>query len=201
MPPLPQTKFLHSAERPEQRAALPPLPEVALCGRSNVGKSSLLNALCGKGLARVSKTPGRTQLINTFSVNGLFYLVDLPGYGFQKGVGRDKARQWGQVIPQYLGDNPNLKLALVLADFRLPPQSADADLCAWLTKQGIPFGVVGTKCDDVPRHAWHKRVLDLAFACRLDLASMVFPVSARNGHGLDELAAAMLEVVTEGAEE
>ena len=195
MPSLFQMRFIASAERPDQRAQLPPKPEVALCGRSNVGKSSLLNALGGSSkLARVSKTPGRTRLINTFLVDDRFYFVDLPGYGYAK-AGKQQQAQWGQTIPAYLADNTNLQLALVLVDFRIPPQKSDAELCAFLRAQGIRHGLVATKCDDVPVREWQKRIMDLAYACKLTFANEVLPVSAQKGTGLAELAQAILTVV------
>ncbi|MCL4821537.1 MAG: ribosome biogenesis GTP-binding protein YihA/YsxC [Vicinamibacteria bacterium] len=127
------------------------LPEVAFLGRSNVGKSSLLNALCGKrGLARVSSTPGRTQLVNLFRVGDEMYLVDLPGYGYAKAPRGVRASFEGLAV-SYLEGRAPLALALVLIDSRLPPQAADQTLADWLDHHGLPWAIAATKSDKLSR--------------------------------------------------
>ncbi|MCL2433316.1 MAG: ribosome biogenesis GTP-binding protein YihA/YsxC, partial [Clostridia bacterium] len=138
------------------------------------------------GAARVSKTPGRTRLINTFLIEDSFYLIDLPGYGYAK-ASKKEQEEWGKTIPDYITNSPNLKLALVLTDFRIPPQQSDAAMCAFLRAQGIPHTVVATKADGLPKGKWHKQKLDLAFACKLTFAEDICVTSAKSGHGIDAL--------------
>ncbi|WP_257667868.1 ribosome biogenesis GTP-binding protein YihA/YsxC [Parapedobacter tibetensis] len=123
------------------------LPEYAFIGRSNVGKSSLINALTGKRhLAKTSQTPGKTQLINHFLINDNWYLVDLPGYGFAKTSKTNRAA-WEKFIRRYLMTRENLQCVFVLVDSRLEPQQNDLDFCCWLGENGIPFMLVFTKAD------------------------------------------------------
>lgn len=122
-------------------------PEYAFIGRSNVGKSSLINALTNrKNLAKTSQTPGKTQLINHFLINEDWYLVDLPGYGFAKTSKTNRA-SWEKFIRRYLRERENLQCVFVLIDSRLEPQKIDLEFCAWLGEEGIPFVLVFTKAD------------------------------------------------------
>lgn len=123
------------------------LPEFAFIGRSNVGKSSLINCLTNqRGLARVSKTPGRTREINFFSLNGQWTLVDLPGFGFAK-VSRKEQEQFNEFVSDYLLNRPNLRGVLLLLDSRHPPQNIDLEFVAWLVESNLPFVLVFTKID------------------------------------------------------
>jgi len=136
----------------------PEVPEVALIGRSNVGKSSLVNLITRqKGLARVSATPGKTQLINFFSINRQWMLVDLPGYGYAR-VERAKRDLFGTLIIDYLLNRPNLRLTFVLIDSRLEPQTIDLDFLKWLTDNGVPYGLIFTKIDKLKPGAVRKNV-------------------------------------------
>lgn len=123
------------------------LPEVAFLGRSNVGKSSLINALAGqKGLAFTSNTPGRTQTINFYRIDGSFYLVDLPGYGYAR-VPREFAAEWKKLIDYYLENRESLKLSCLILDARRGWMEKDLDLKRWLEYHGRPYVVVATKID------------------------------------------------------
>ena len=127
-------------------------PEIAFCGRSNSGKSSLLNALTNShGLARTSSSPGRTQLINFFLVGGETYYVDLPGYGYAK-VPKGIRDTWGEMVEGYLRNRRPLKLAIMLVDSRIPPTDSDLVMKEWLDHFGIPNLIVLTKSDKISRN-------------------------------------------------
>lgn len=122
-------------------------PEVAFLGRSNVGKSSLMNSLLNvKGLARTSSTPGRTQSLNFFSINQQFYFVDLPGYGYAK-TSKDKRQEWGKLIEKYLAEREQLVLSILIVDARHEPSPLDLQMKSWLQHFEIPYLVVSTKVD------------------------------------------------------
>lgn len=124
-------------------------PEFAFIGRSNVGKSSLINMLVGiKGLAKTSGTPGKTQLINHFIINDRWYLVDLPGYGFAK-VSRTEREKWKKRLDEYLIKRTNLYCVFVLVDCRVPPQPNDVEMLNWLGKNSIPLTIIYTKTDKI----------------------------------------------------
>ena len=127
------------------------MPEYAFIGRSNVGKSSLINMLTErKGLAKVSGKPGKTQLINHFLINKLWYLVDLPGYGYA-GVSKTQRYEFAQFIKKYLLKRENLMCLFVLLDSRLKPQSIDLDFMLWLGENGVPFVICFTKQDKLSK--------------------------------------------------
>jgi GTP-binding protein len=139
-------KFVKSATSPEHYPR-DGRPEIAFMGRSNVGKSSLINSLLGvKGLARTSNTPGRTQLVNFFLINESFYFVDLPGYGYAR-VPSAVKREWGPMVDKYLATRPNLVLSIVITDSRHEPTDLDLRMKEWLEAKGKPFVIVATKAD------------------------------------------------------
>jgi len=138
--------FVKSATSPEHYPR-DGRPEIAFMGRSNVGKSSLINSLLGtKGLARTSSTPGRTQLINFFLINEAFYFVDLPGYGYAR-VPQDIKKHWGPMVEKYLASRKNLVLSIVITDSRHEPTELDQVMKKWLDARGKPFVIVATKAD------------------------------------------------------
>jgi GTP-binding protein len=146
MPPALRAEFVVSSGKPDTFPS-DRLPEIAFLGRSNVGKSSLINALTGqKKLAFTSNTPGRTQTINFYRVGGEFYFVDLPGYGYAR-VPAEFAAQWKSLIEQYLKNRERLKLSLLVLDARRGWMEKDLDLKRWLEHHGKPYLVVATKVD------------------------------------------------------
>lgn len=133
-------------------------PDYAFIGRSNVGKSSLINMLCGiKKLAKVSATPGKTQTINHFLINEKWYLVDLPGLGYAK-VSKSSRKKWEGFIYTYLKSRKSLECVFVLIDSRLKPQKIDAEFMQWLGENDIPFAMVFTKCDKLGKVALDKNI-------------------------------------------
>ncbi len=160
--------------------------EVAVVGRSNVGKSSLINALANhKQLARVSKTPGRTQLINLFSMPNGSTLVDLPGYGYAAVPGRIK-QGWQKMIEGYLLDREELVNVFVLVDGEIGPTKLDVQMLTWLRASEIPHTVVATKHDKVKSAKRATRKKDLAAGCMLEPGDIVW-VSASKGVGIEQL--------------
>jgi GTP-binding protein len=132
---------------------LPALPEIAFVGRSNVGKSSLINCLVNiKNFARVSKQPGKTQTINYFWVDDRFYFVDLPGYGFAR-VSKQAQKSWRKIIEDYLLNSKTLKGLIVLLDSKVGPKDNDLQLIEWLRFNNIPYRVVATKVDKISKSA------------------------------------------------
>ncbi len=136
----------------------PDRPEYAFIGRSNVGKSSLINMLCGiKKLAKVSGTPGKTQTINHFLINNNWYLVDLPGFGYAK-VAKSSRRTWEGFISEYLKNRSSLECTFVLLDARLAPQKIDMEFMSWMGENQLPFVMVFTKCDKLGKVALQKNI-------------------------------------------
>lgn len=177
-------EFVQSASDP---SALPPTrAEVAFLGRSNVGKSSLLNALANhRRLAHVSKTPGRTQLLNLFALGDGTTAVDLPGYGYAAVPGRTRA-EWGPMIEGYLLGRERLVRLLVLVDGEIGPTKLDVQLLEWLRHHDRPITIVASKQDKVKPSRRGARRRDLAAGCGVELDEVAW-VSASNGTGIEEL--------------
>jgi GTP-binding protein len=170
------------------------LPEVAFLGRSNVGKSSLLNRLVHRrAIARVSRTPGRTQEINFFCINDLFVLADLPGYGYAR-VAKERQAAWRPLIEGYLGNTATLRGAVQLLDVRHDPTDDDLAMLAFLAALETPALVAVTKVDKLAHKTAVDRVRTLAESLSLD-ESQVIAFSAATGEGRDELAAAVAALV------
>jgi GTP-binding protein len=181
------TQFLLSAMAPDQFPS-PSVPEIAFLGRSNVGKSSLLNALAGEKAAKVSSTPGRTRAINFFALNdeserSRLVFADLPGYGYAK-ISKSISAEWPSFIEPYLAEREPLGLCVCLVDSNVPPQKRDAQLLDWLRSVDRIFVVVATKVD---RLSGNERTRNLA-ALRKGLEiDAILPVSAKTGAGIKEL--------------
>ncbi|MBX3244916.1 MAG: ribosome biogenesis GTP-binding protein YihA/YsxC [Acidobacteria bacterium] len=159
-------------------------PEIAFLGRSNVGKSSLLNSLLlRKGLARTSNTPGRTQSINFFLINDGFYFVDLPGYGFAK-VSKSMRADWGKMAEDYLSEREELSLSIQLVDSRYPPKPPDLMLHEWLKHHGREFVIVATKIDKLNSREMNANLKAIRSAMP---GSEVIPYSSVKGNGREEL--------------
>ncbi len=165
------------------------MPEFAFIGRSNVGKSSLINMLMGmKNLAKTSSEPGKTRLINHFIVNNEWYLVDLPGYGYAKAL-RSSREKWIKFIRKYMLERENLYCVMVLLDIRLEPQQNDLDFMNWLGENEIPFVMIFTKTDKLGRTAIDKNlaVYREEMSKSWEELPAVFVTSAEKGTGKEEL--------------
>ncbi len=189
------SEFITSAVKPSQ---YPPadLPEIAFAGRSNVGKSSLINKLVNRRrLVKTSSTPGRTQLINFFLINQRFRFVDLPGYGYAK-VPTAVRRQWGAMIETYLTGRPCLHGLILIVDIRRTPGKEEDDLLHWLDHHGIACRVVATKADKLSRNKQIRPLRNIA--ARLGVAGETLALfSAKSGMGRDTVwdqIEAMLEI-------
>ena len=175
----------------------PQLPEIAFAGRSNVGKSSLLNALVKrKAFARVSKTPGRTRELNFFRVNETFMLVDLPGYGYAK-ISKDRKAEWRPLIDGYLRYSPYLRGVVLLLDVRHDPTADDRVMLDTLGDIGVPTLLALTKVDKLGLVARAKRVTELCASLGVD-EEQVIPFSAHGHIGRDELAEALVQLLDAG---
>jgi GTP-binding protein len=180
------TEFVISAVKPEQYPT-DALPEIALAGRSNVGKSSLINRLIQrKNLARTSGQPGKTQTLNYYKINGMMYFVDLPGYGFAR-VSMETRKQWGQMIETYLAGRDRLECVLHLVDIRHPPSAEDVMMSDWLAHFGIPTCVVATKADKIPKGKRPAHVKVIREKLQLAKVHPLIVFSAEEGIGKDEL--------------
>jgi GTP-binding protein len=180
-------QFLLSALSAEQ-FPVPTVPEIAFLGRSNVGKSSLLNALVGEKAAKVSQTPGRTRAINFFALfdnhhERKLVFADLPGYGYAK-ISKSISAEWPKFIEPYLGERETLKLCICLVDSNISPQPGDAQLVEWLRHAGREFLVVATKIDRLSGNERTRNLLALRNGFGLD---DVLPISAKTGVGTKEL--------------
>ncbi len=163
------------------------LPELAFAGRSNVGKSSLINKLLNrKSLARTSSQPGKTQTINFYRINQAFYFVDLPGYGYAK-VSKEIKEKWGRMIERYLQTSAQLKNIFLLLDIRHAPTENDRQMYAWIRAQGLEPAIILTKADKIRRNQLAKQQKLIAAALGAGAGTVMIPFSALTGQGTEEI--------------
>lgn len=174
-----------SAVSPEQYPSTG-LPEIALAGRSNVGKSSFINTMINrKGLARTSGKPGKTQTLNYYIIEDTFYFVDVPGYGYAK-VSKTERAKWGQMLETYFTQREPLKAALSVVDLRHPPTADDIQMYEFLKYHSIPVIVIATKADKIPRGKWNKHIKITKDALNLREEDEFVLFSSETGEGKDK---------------
>ena len=161
--------------------------QIAMVGKSNVGKSSLINSLCNNfKLARISSSPGKTRLINFFRVNDAFYLVDLPGYGYARVSEKEKER-WGKMIERYLHGSAQLKAVFLLIDIRHDPSANDKMMYRWVVEQGYNPIIIATKLDKIKRSQVQKHVKMIKEGLNLVPGTKIIPFSSQTKQGRDEI--------------
>lgn len=174
--------------------------EIAFAGRSNVGKSSLINVLMNrKSYARTSSQPGKTQTINFYNINEVLYFVDLPGYGYAK-VSTDTVKKWGKMIDNYLEHSQVLRLVFLLVDIRHKPNQNDMQMYEWCVHYGFNPVVIATKSDKIKRSQLQKQIRQIKDALQVVEGTPVIPFSALNKSGQDEIWE-YIEMVYEGFEQ
>lgn len=170
------------------------LPEIAFAGKSNVGKSSLINGLINrKALARTSAQPGKTQTINFYNVNEALYLVDLPGYGYAK-VTQEIREKWGQLIERYLHGSRQLKAVFLLIDIRHDPSENDKNMYEWIVYQGYDPIIIATKLDKIKRSQVQKQLKSIRTGLNVKPGTQILPFSASTKQGREEIWAVMEEI-------
>ena len=163
------------------------LIEIAFAGKSNVGKSSLINALMNrKSLARTSSQPGKTQTINFYNVNNEIYFVDLPGYGYAK-VSEEIKAKWGKMIEKYLKKSKQLKAVFLLIDIRHEPSANDKQMYSWILANGFNPIIIATKADKISRNQLQKHVKMVKEGLKVEKGTVVIPFSAQTKQGRDEI--------------
>ncbi|MEY8370463.1 ribosome biogenesis GTP-binding protein YihA/YsxC [Aerococcaceae bacterium 50-4] len=189
-------EFLISAVRPEQYPE-PNIPEIALAGRSNVGKSSFINTMINrKKLARTSSKPGKTQQLNYYQIEDLFYFVDVPGYGYAR-VSKTEKAKWGEMLETYFASRENLVLALLVVDFRHKPTKDDIQMKEFMDYHGVPYFVIATKTDKIKKSQWNKHLSDIYKTLELESIDQILPFSAETKDGRDE-AWEIIQAVLDG---
>lgn len=164
-----------------------PYPEIAFAGKSNVGKSSLINALMNrKALARTSAQPGKTQTINFYNINDELYFVDLPGYGYAK-VSESEKEKWGKMIENYLHKSKQLKAVFLLIDIRHEPSANDRNMYEWILYQGYKPIIIATKLDKINRSQIQKHMKMLKVGLHVEKDTIVIPFSAQTKQGREEI--------------
>lgn len=190
-----QATFVKSIVQLKDRPT-PFLTEFAFAGRSNVGKSSLINSLVNRhNFARISKSPGKTRTINYFLINKSFYLVDLPGYGFAR-VSEDEKKKWHYMIENYIIQNEFLRLLFVLIDSKVGLQKNDYQLFEWLHGLNIPYIIILTKIDKIQRQILKKRIKEIADISSGIQENDILPFSARKKVGKEDILRIMEQFLT-----
>ncbi len=180
-----QSDIVISAVKPEQYPDTG-LPEVALAGRSNVGKSSFINKLINrKNLARTSSKPGKTQTLNFYIINEMMYFVDVPGYGFAK-VSKSEREAWGRMIETYITKRTTLKAVIQLIDIRHDPTKDDISMYEWLKHFGISVIIIATKADKIPKGKWQKHEKAIKEKLNKDPNDPIVVFSSETGYGKDK---------------
>lgn len=178
--------FIISAVKPPQFPE-DALPEIALAGRSNVGKSSLINSLINrKNLARTSSKPGKTQTINFYQINDSFYFADVPGYGYAK-VSKTQRAAWGKMMETYFTTRENLKGVVQIIDLRHPPTADDRTMYDFLKHYGIPVLVIATKADKIPKGKWQKHLKVVKEGLDLDPQDKILHYSSETKENKDQV--------------
>ncbi len=188
-----KVKFVKSAVSPKDYPP-PHYPEIAIVGRSNVGKSSLINAIFRRNIAKVSSSPGKTRLINFFLLNDSIYFVDLPGYGYAS-VSKAERQKWKKMIETYFQTRENLSLVIMLVDSRHPPTKLDIMMKEWLESLGIPYVVVATKADKLNQSEKAKAIKKIRETLNLPKDFPVFLTSSKEKTGIKELMGYVLDFV------
>lgn len=189
-------KFLISAAREDQYPKTN-FPEIALVGRSNVGKSSFVNSLFNhKKLARISNRPGKTQQLNYYEVDEKFYVVDVPGYGYAK-ISKQQRQNWEKQLGSYLQNRESLDLILLLVDFRHEPTTLDKQMMLFISALEIPYFIIGTKSDKVKRGSWNKHLSQIKKALDLETVDQILPYSSQTHDGREEIWEIIQEVMEE----
>ena len=193
---LQKAEFLRSAASP-QDFPRDNLPQVAFAGRSNVGKSSVINRLLNrKNFARVGAAPGKTTHINYFLIDGKFYLVDLPGYGYAK-VSKAEKERWGRLMEEWFADNGLMTLGIMIVDARHKPTADDCTMAQWFKASGRPFAVAANKLDKIRKSDIIPNLARIRETLELDESVTVVPFSAEKGDGKQEL----LDLILKHSEE
>ncbi|PAE24102.1 MULTISPECIES: ribosome biogenesis GTP-binding protein YihA/YsxC [Bacillaceae] len=184
------SEIVISAVKPDQYPESH-LPEFALAGRSNVGKSSFINKMLNRrGLARISSKPGKTQTLNFYLINEILHFVDVPGYGYAK-VSKKEREAWGKMIETYLTNREQLKAVVLIVDLRHPPSSDDVMMYNFLKHYEIPCVVIATKADKIPKSKWQKHMKITKETLDIDPNDQIIMFSSETGYGKDQAWSAL----------
>ncbi|KON86850.1 GTP-binding protein [Sporosarcina globispora] len=184
------SEIVISAVKPDQYPDSE-LPEFALAGRSNVGKSSFINKMLNRrGLARISSKPGKTQTLNFYIINEILHFVDVPGYGYAK-VSKKEREAWGKMIETYLTTREQLKAVVLIVDLRHPPTSDDVMMYDFLKHYEIPCVVIATKADKIPKSKWQKHLKITKETLDIDPNDQIIMFSSETGYGKDKAWSAL----------
>ncbi|CAM3456937.1 ribosome biogenesis GTP-binding protein YihA/YsxC [Cytobacillus oceanisediminis] len=185
------SEIVISAVKPDQYPDSE-LPEFALAGRSNVGKSSFINKMLNRrGLARISSKPGKTQTLNFYLINEMLHFVDVPGYGYAK-VSKKEREAWGKMIETYLTNREQLKAVVLIVDLRHPPTNDDVMMYDFLKHYDIPCVVIATKADKIPKSKWQKHMKITKETLDIDQNDQIIMFSSETGYGKDQAWSALL---------